>query len=366
MFGHSGHGLPGARVSGGRGKQLELVDRRAALPVHRAEAVGAGVAPADDHHVLAPGVDEPVVGDVVTLAALVLQREELHREVDARELAAGNRKITGDACATGEDDRVVLALQLAHRHAAPDIRVGTEGHTFLLHQREPAVEDAFLHLELGDAIAEETADAIRALEHRHHVTRAVELVGGGEARGAGAHDGDLLARPLLRRLRAHPAALERALDDRDLDGLDRHRVVVDPEHARAFAGRGAEAARPLREVVRRVQPLNGVLPVVAVHEVVPVRDDVAERTALVAERNAAVHAARRLLLELGLREGEIDLFPVAQTLVDRTRRPLLALDLEEAGDLTHWCSRRAPRTWAHAPPNGRALPRAARACSPSA
>ena len=46
-------GCVGARVSGGRGQDLELVDRRRALAVHGAEAVGAGVAAADDHDVLA-------------------------------------------------------------------------------------------------------------------------------------------------------------------------------------------------------------------------------------------------------------------------------------------------------------------------
>ena len=45
-------------------QQLELVHRRGALAVHRAEAVGAGVAAADDDDVLALGGDELVVGIV--------------------------------------------------------------------------------------------------------------------------------------------------------------------------------------------------------------------------------------------------------------------------------------------------------------
>ena len=138
-----------------------------------------------------------------------------------------------------------------------------------------------------------------------------------------------------RRRRHHPALVEGAIDDRDLDGLDRHRVVVDPEHARALARRRAQAAGELREVVGGVQAVDRVPPVIAVDEVVPVRDDVAERAALVAERDAAVHAPSRLLLQLVAREGEVDLLPVAQALVDRSGRPLLALDLEEAGDLAH-------------------------------
>ena len=53
MFGQSGHGLPAARVVGRPRQQLELVHARRALAVRRAEAVGAGVAAADDDDVLA-------------------------------------------------------------------------------------------------------------------------------------------------------------------------------------------------------------------------------------------------------------------------------------------------------------------------
>jgi hypothetical protein len=49
-----------------------------------------------------------------------------------------------------------------------------------------------------------------------------------------------------------------------------------------------------------MQAIDRILPAVAVDEVVPVRDQVAERAALVTERNAAVHAARGLLVQ-GLR-----------------------------------------------------------------
>ena len=41
---------------------------------------------------------------------------------------------------------------------------------------------------------------------------------------------------------------EGTIDDREFDGLDRHRVVVDAEHARAFAGRRAQRAGELIEV----------------------------------------------------------------------------------------------------------------------
>ena len=73
------------RIVGGalmrrRRHQLELRDRRGALAMHGAEAIGAGVAAADDHHVLAGGVDPR---HLVAFAVAVLLRQVVHREMDA-------------------------------------------------------------------------------------------------------------------------------------------------------------------------------------------------------------------------------------------------------------------------------------------
>ena len=45
---------------------------------------------------------------------------------------------------------------------------------------QPPVEVALLHLELGDAVAQQAADAVGALEHEHVVAGAGQLLGGGE------------------------------------------------------------------------------------------------------------------------------------------------------------------------------------------
>ena len=48
---------------------------------------------------------------------------------------------------------------------------------FLLHQIEPAIEPAFLELELWNAVSQQPADPIGPLEHRHEVPGAIELGG---------------------------------------------------------------------------------------------------------------------------------------------------------------------------------------------
>ena len=54
-----------------------------------------------------------------------------------------------------------------------------------------------------------------------------------------------------------------------------------------------------------------------------------------AERNAAVHAARGLIGERGFRIRHIHFAPVAQALDDRPHRMFRAADFEETGHLTH-------------------------------
>src|SRR4029079_19165157 len=85
------------------------------------------------------------------------------------------------------------------------------------------------------------------------------------------------------------------VDDRDLDVLDGHRIAVDADDARSLTWRRAQPSGELREVVRLVQPLDGVGPVIPPDEVVPLWDQVAQRATLVTERDAAVHAAAGLL-----------------------------------------------------------------------
>ena len=76
----------------------------------------------------------------------------------------------------------------------------------------------------------------------------------------------------------------------------------------------------------------------AIREVVPVRNDVVDRTARLAERNAAVHAARTLLRRFILLERLNELVIGAHTLVDRQRHLVDAGKLHESGDLAHYAT----------------------------
>ena len=127
-----------------------------------------------------------------------------------------------------------------------------------------------------------------------------------------------------------PSLLEGPVDDGELYLLDGDGLVVDGEDARGLARGGAEHPRELGEVVGLVQAVYGLLPVLAVDEVVPVGDQVPQGTARVAERHAAVHAARGLALELLVGHRLVDVAVVLDALLDGPLRGRLAPDLEEA------------------------------------
>src|SRR4030095_9378847 len=115
-------------------------------------------------------------------------------------------------------------------------------------------------------------------------------------------------------------------------------IVVYGEDAGLLARRGTDATGELGEVVRRVQALDRLAPAPAVHEVVPVGDDVPERTALVTEGDAAIHTARALRAQRLLGGHFLELAPVLEARLDRLLVNLLALKLEESGDLSHGVS----------------------------
>jgi hypothetical protein len=135
------------------------------------------------------------------------------------------------------------------------------------------------------------------------MARAVEL--SAAARPAGPEPTTATRLPVPgRRLGRDPAFLEGAIDDGVFNRLDRHRVAVDGEHAGSLARRRAEATGELGKIIGLVQPVDRVPPSIVVDEIVPVRDQIAERAALMAERDAAVHAARALIAQVlhGIRQ----------------------------------------------------------------
>ena len=191
LHGEVGPGLVFGPAGGRLWEQLELGDGFCVLPVGGADAVGAGVAPADDDDVFSGGEDVAVMaaepppamgpGSVVSGDAFVLLWEELHGEVDAVEVSAWDGQVSGSGGTAAEDNGVEVGAEPVAGDVAADVDGGAEDDSLGLHQRESSVEDVFFELEVGDAVSKEPADAVGAFEDGDGVAGAVELLRGGEA-----------------------------------------------------------------------------------------------------------------------------------------------------------------------------------------
>ena len=82
-----------------------------------------------------------------------------------------------------------------------DVDAGAEDGALAAHLVEAPVEVLLLHLELGDAVAQQAADLVGALVDRDGVAGAGQLLGGGQAGRAGADRPRRSCREPLRRLR---------------------------------------------------------------------------------------------------------------------------------------------------------------------
>ncbi len=103
------------------------------------------------------------------------------------------------------------------------------------------------------------------------------------------------------------------------------------------ASQGAGQMRPVNsgKLLVECSVVERRAPLVAIDQIVPVRDQVVDRTALVAERNAAIHAARGLLAHLRPWQRLDEFVPVLATRFGLFVAAVVALDFQKAGGLAH-------------------------------
>src|SRR6202034_1090147 len=107
------------------------------------------------------------------------------------------------------------------------------------------------------------------------------------------------------------------------------------DHARGFTGGRTDPPGNCREVVGRREPAHGEVELALVDQVVPFGDEIAERTALMTERNAAVHAPRSLRAHFGGLSMDHELTPVLHALFDGALVFLDARHLQKTSRIAH-------------------------------
>jgi hypothetical protein len=264
------------------GHDFELRHRSCAMAVRRADAIGAGIAAADHDDMLALGGDRAA-----------RRRRLLGRPQRACSAASGNpwrserRRARGPGSAgraasrrrRPEHNRSIIVEQALDRHVDADMHARVKITPSAFHLAHALVDVVLFHLEVGDAIAQQAADAIRLLEQGARVAGARELLGAGQAGRARAHDGDALAGPrgavcgLIQ-----PSSQPRSTISHSIVLIDTG-IVVDVQRARSLAGAGQMRPVNSGKLLVECRLSSAFSQSIAIDEVVPVRDLVVHRAA---------------------------------------------------------------------------------------
>ena len=172
-----------------------------------------------------------------------------------------------------------------------------------------------------------------------------QLLRGGHTGGAGTDDRDFFAGLVFRRQRRDPTSLPTFIDDGVFDRFDADRIIVDAQRAGFLAWRGTNAAGKFGKIIGGMQRVERVFPVFAEHQIIPIGNDVVDRAAAHAKRNAAIHAARTLgaRLVVGQMHDEFAVMFLAR--LRRLVRFREALKFHETRYFTHTCLHdESPRT----------------------
>ena len=88
----------------------------------------------------------------------------------------GTFRSRGAFRAAREQNSVKFLAQILGGNVVADVRVRLKYHALGRHLLQAAVENMLFHLEIGYAVAQQSADAVGFLKKRHRVPRAIQLL----------------------------------------------------------------------------------------------------------------------------------------------------------------------------------------------
>ena len=297
-----------------------------------ADAVAAGVAATYHKHILSLGGDALLLGELHPRQHAVLLRQQFECEMDALEFAPRHFQIPGDGGAGRNDHGVEFIGEIGdaiHRLAH------IEFYSLLHHYADAPVYERLVKLEIGNAVAQQSAGGFVLVKHFHSISLHVEGVGSSQSGGTGADHGHALA-VAFGVTDSHESFTESHLGDGGLvlpvgGGLMAEKI----QYAGLFAKRGAHATGEFGERICGREKLVGQLPVAFVESVVPFGRLVAERASPVAERHSAIHAAGCLKPAVLGVKGLLDLTKIENSVVYRTVAGFLPGDLHKCFRISH-------------------------------
>src|SRR5689334_1705891 len=103
---------------------------------------------------------------------------------------------------------MVFTQQVIDAHVYTYVGIAAKHDPFFFHQLYATVDGPFLQFEIGDAIAQQAAGRIIALEYGNRVAGIVELGGSGQAGRPGTYYGYLFAGTYIRLAGFYKALVE--------------------------------------------------------------------------------------------------------------------------------------------------------------
>ena len=224
--------------------------------------------------------------------------------------------------AGGDQHRVVQHAQFFEARVAAEFETETEFDAAVDEPLHAPRDDVFLQFEIRNAVDEQSAGAVVAVVDRDAIAFAAQFFRSREPRRSRADDADMFAADMARLQRLHPAFAPRGVGQIAFDGADGDGAVarlLDDAIAFAQPVLRADAPAHLRHVVGGLRKFISLFEAALRGQLQPVGDVVLERAVDLAERHAALRAARRLRRGLLGDIVRIDLVEVARA---RFCRPL--------------------------------------------
>jgi hypothetical protein len=152
---------------------LQLQEALAAVPHRRTDAVGAGITTSNHYHILAFSGNKRAILVLIEQASRIAG-QELHGKVDSFQIPSFNGQVARFSGAGTKDYAVKLCQEPIRGIVSPDLGVCEEFNTFGFHLIETTHHYLLLiKLHVWDAIHEQSAGSISALENRYPMPRTV-------------------------------------------------------------------------------------------------------------------------------------------------------------------------------------------------
>ncbi len=170
-----------------------------------AHAICAGVASANDDHVLVLCREIASIFVIAVQQTLGVGVQKLHREMNSLQAPRFKAQIARPRCTSAEHDRVKLLHQSACGIVGTDMRARNELDALSGHQIGASFNHRLFQLHVGNAVHQQTANAVSPLEDSYPMPGMIELRGASQTGWARPDHRNLFAGTHRGRFGKHPA-----------------------------------------------------------------------------------------------------------------------------------------------------------------